>query len=171
MYTVGELRPEYLKLITSAQIIFNHVNDVARSVHNTLAQRPVYEEISKATGVPWQVIGLIHMREGNNHLNQGIRQGLPVDPRFFIHDAIQVISSRQKPDQWDIAGILWFCESFNGFGPRHHGIHTGYLWAGTSFYWRGKYDRDGHWNPTLVDEQVGIATALLMMKSQGIVQF
>jgi hypothetical protein len=43
-----------------------------------------------------------------------------------------------------------------------------YLWAGTQHYVRGKYDRDGHWNATMVDPQLGCAILLrAMMEVDG----
>jgi lysozyme family protein len=47
-------------------------------------------------------------------------------------------------------------ESFNGFGYRAHGVHSPYLWAGTSIYTRSKYDADGDWDPNAIDEQLGV---------------
>src|SRR5262249_48620684 len=48
----------------------------------------------------------------------------------------------------------------NGFGPRAHGIHTGYLWAGTNHYDRGKYVADGVWDASHRDTQLGLIPIL-----------
>jgi lysozyme family protein len=55
---------------------------------------------------------------------------------------------------------------FNGFGPRAHGRHTGYLWSWTNIYTGGKYVADGRWDPDVHDQQCGtvpMMTALLKL--------
>jgi lysozyme family protein len=47
-------------------------------------------------------------------------------------------------------------ELFNGFGPRAHGRHTGYLWSWTNIYDGGKFVADGVWDPARRDEQCGM---------------
>jgi lysozyme family protein len=59
-------------------------------------------------------------------------------------------------------------ELFNGFGPRAHGRHTGYLWSWTNIYTGGKYVADGKWDPDHVDTQCGMVpmmAALLRLDS------
>lgn len=51
-------------------------------------------------------------------------------------------------------------ELFNGFGPRMHGRHTAYLWAGTNIYDGGKYVADGVWSSTAMDTQLGMIPLL-----------
>ncbi len=60
-------------------------------------------------------------------------------------------------------------ELFNGFGPRAHGRHTGYLWSWTNIYTGGKYVADGKWDPDHVDEQCGMVPmmAALLRLSAG----
>jgi lysozyme family protein len=57
---------------------------------------------------------------------------------------------------WTWARACYEGELFNGFGPRGHGRHTGYLWAGTNIYTGGKYVEDGVWDPDAHDRQFGI---------------
>ncbi len=57
---------------------------------------------------------------------------------------------------WTWALACWKAEAWNGFGPRAHGIHSGYLWAGTNHYVRGKYVADGEWDADHVDQQIGV---------------
>jgi len=177
METVGELRPEYLKMIANAVISFDRIADVTRAISNIKAHAQIYQAIATGTGIPWDEIGDIHMREGGNNLGEDLIDGTPCDPATFIPDSIQKIhawfdkTGYQVPAKWDAAERLYLAEKWNGFGPRHHGIHTGYSWATTNFYIKGKYDRNGHWDPNLVDKQVGIASVMLIMREQGIIQF
>ena len=54
-------------------------------------------------------------------------------------------------------------ELFNGFGPRNHGRHTGYLWAGSNIYTGGKYVSDGVWSATTFDSQLGVIPVMRRM--------
>ena len=51
--------------------------------------------------------------------------------------------------------MLFEDELWNGFGPRMHGRHTGYLWGGTTVYDGGKYVEDGKWSAHAIDLQLG----------------
>jgi lysozyme family protein len=65
---------------------------------------------------------------------------------------------------WTWARACYEGELFNGFGVRAHGIHTGYLWAGTNIYARGKYTSDGKWDPAYKDKQLGMIPLMVMMQ-------
>jgi len=64
---------------------------------------------------------------------------------------------------WEIACFKE--ELFNGFGPRMHGRHSGYLWAGSNIYTGGKYIADGPngWSETAVDSQLGVIPIMFRM--------
>src|SRR5258708_35249376 len=57
----------------------------------------------------------------------------------------------------------------NGFGPRAHGRHTGYLWSWTNIYTGGKYVADGKWDADTQDQQCGMVPmmAALLRLSAG----
>jgi Putative peptidoglycan binding domain len=59
--------------------------------------------------------------------------------------------------QWTWPRACYEGELFNGFGPRAHGRHTGYLWSWTNIYTGGKYVADGKWDPDAQDQQCGMA--------------
>lgn len=67
----------------------------------------------------------------------------------------------EKGWTWDRA--CYDGELFNGFGPRNHGRHTGYLWAWSNIYTGGKYVSDGVWSPTTFDQQCGMAPLMMEM--------
>ncbi len=54
---------------------------------------------------------------------------------------------------WPMACYEW--ELWNGFGPRHHGRPSGYVWSGTTIYQGGKYIADGVWSRGTFDKQLG----------------
>lgn len=133
-----------------------------------------YDAGCKATGVPVAWAAASFEREASSRFNLNPAQGWPLDSRseWIPHNG-----PFRGPDAWTNAQVAAYeidgldkvgaanwtwargCyegETFNGFGPRAHGIHTGYLWAGTSLYTRGKYVSDGVWSSTTIDEQLGI---------------
>jgi lysozyme family protein len=81
-------------------------------------------------------------------------------------DAYQIEGLLHKKD-WSPAFVAWLLERFNGFGYRlYHHIPSPYLWGGTIVQTRGKYVRDGHFDPTVMDTQIGgmaILAALMQM--------
>jgi hypothetical protein len=72
----------------------------------------------------------------------------------------------------EVGGINWTWtraayegELYNGFGPRAHGRHTGYLWSWTNIYTGGKYVADGKWDPDHIDEQCGMVPMMAALLS------
>ncbi len=55
------------------------------------------------------------------------------------------------------------CEKYNGLGYAARGIPSPYVWSGTDQYRSGKYVRDGVFDPSVVDRQLGCAGLLLAM--------
>ena len=64
---------------------------------------------------------------------------------------------------WTWPRAMYEGELFNGFGPRNHGKHTGYLWAWSNIYTGGKYVSDGVWDPNAHDQQCGMVPMMLML--------
>ena len=61
---------------------------------------------------------------------------------------------------WDVPQLAFTLERFNGFGYRGKGIPSPYLWGGSSVQKRGKYVRDGVFDPNVMDTQLGAMTVL-----------
>jgi lysozyme family protein len=61
-YSYEALAPEYQRLWDTMKIIRDaaELNRVATKIQ---AHKPVYERVEKATGVPWQLVAVIHLRE------------------------------------------------------------------------------------------------------------
>ena len=141
-----------------------------------------YQAVEKNTGVPWQIIGCLHQREGSGdfstHLHNGdslrartvhVPEGRPIDGNppfeweFSACDAL-AYDNLSGLTGWDnIAIALYRIERFNGLGYRSHGINSPYLWAGTNHYSVGKFDADSHFDPTEVDQQPGCAGLLKLL--------
>lgn len=64
---------------------------------------------------------------------------------------------------WSWALCCYYGELFNGFGYRSKGIPSPYLWGGTTIQRRGKYVRDGVYDGTVMDTQLGIIPIMKRM--------
>lgn len=147
------------------------------------ASRARYEAVAKATGVPWDVIGVIHYRESS------------LDFRGVLHNGQKIIGTGKKTTlvpkgrgpfstweeaaidalmnagpkigqnkDWSIAGTLDALERYNGLGYRSRGLPSPYLWAGTDQYVKGKFVADGKFDPNHVDQQLGVAALLMKLR-------
>lgn len=137
-----------------------------------------YQDIERATNVPWFIIAVIHGMECgfdfSTHLHNGDSlkhrtiqepKGRPTrgEPPFpFLVSAIDALQYDHFTSwrEWDVPGICYKLESYNGWGYRGHHINSPYLWSFSNNYERGKYVSDGHWDPDAVSKQVGAMVAL-----------
>lgn len=138
--------------------------------------------------IPPVVIFCLHMREADNNFRTNLGQGdsllhrtvhvprgrIPnVEPPYTweqaAQDALFVTDHMDKHDWTHIQSALDTAESYNGFGYRRYGIPSPYLFSGTSVYKRGKFSGDGHFSPTMVDQQLGCVAVWKKMQQHGIV--
>jgi hypothetical protein len=125
-------------------------------------------------------------RESNNRFDTYLGNGDPLH-----HKSVHVPRNRGPFQTWEagavdalvydhIAGIddwswtraCYEWETWNGFGYRAHGLHSAYLWAGTSIYTRGRYAGDGNFHPHEQDTQLGtVAIAAALIKLDPSLQF
>lgn len=172
------LLPEYIKLLATMKVNSDRVSEV-----NSWAAKltgplywPRYEQVAMLTGVPAELIAALDYRESSASPRCALGQGDPwseVSKHYPVGcgpfnswvDAAVYYMHREHMDdathEWSWPYICWKAEAWNGFGPRDHGIHTGYLWAGTNHYLRGKYVADGKWDAGFVDGQLGAIPLML----------
>lgn len=154
--------------------------EIDRAARRILAVKARYQTVSAATGVPWFLIGLLHMREADlsfsTHLHNGDslkrrtvhvpagRPKSPEPPYSWEESAIDALryDRLDKVESWILERIAFQAEGYNGFGPRFRGKASGYLWAGSNVYTGGKFLADGveHWDPDYRDRQLGIMPML-----------
>lgn len=191
--TFDECRAEYAALWHDCELRDERRRTVESTAKKIIANRPRYEFVSKATGVPWFVIGLIHQMECElsfkKHLHNGnpmfSKDGRPirttdesknrpavwpapqgVDP--WNHSAIDALTMPGKEfdkiTDWSIERIAYCLELYNGFGYRlYRGINSPYLWSYTNHYTSGKYVADKVWSKTAVSGQSGALAILKAM--------
>lgn len=170
--------PDFAYLWNTCTIREEKESAVIGACQKILANKSRYETIAKATGVPWQVVAVIHKMESNCNFATHLHNGDPLSAR-----TIQVPAGRPKTGNppftfeesaidalgydgatgikvWDIVTTLKFLERYNGLGYRKHGIYSPYLWSYTNHYTKGKYVADGKWDEEAISQQCGAAAIL-----------
>jgi lysozyme family protein len=144
------------------------------------ASRAQFAAVSQVTGVPVVWLAATLEREASGRLTSYLGNGQSLHRRTTIVpkgrgpfatwsagaiDALKLLHLDQVAGRegWTLESACYHWEAWNGFGPRARGIHTGYLWAGTDHYARGKYVSDGRWDPHFADPQLGCVPLYLAM--------
>jgi lysozyme family protein len=138
-----------------------------------------YQAVQARTGVPWYVTAVIHERECSQNWAGSLAQGDPWN-RVSVHvpagrgpfasweacayDALANCAPYAARNRdWSIGGALTKLEEYNGLGYAARGRPSPYIWSGTNQYVSGKYVRDGVYDPSAVDSQLGCAGLLMAM--------
>ena len=164
-----------LKRFKNAKLTRDASGPASRLVSSKLR----YLAVSVKTGVPWFVIAVIHERESSQNWMCSLAQGdrwdresvhVPVGRGPFksweeaaVDALLNCAPYLGKRKDWSLAGILVGLEMYNGTGYANKGEPSPYLWAGTDQYRSGKYVRDGVYDPTAVDRQLGCVALFLAM--------
>jgi lysozyme family protein len=170
----SSLAPEYANLLSLCHVQREAAAEQAAT--RLLKDKAIYTTVAVQTGVPSAFIMALNERESSGNLKTYLGNGEPLnrvthlvpkgrgpfpDWQSGAIDAIRYDHLNDGSVPWTMVGGCYRGEDWNGFGPRAHGIHTGYLWAGTNIYTRGKYVADGVWDPNHVDTQLGVIPVLL----------
>jgi lysozyme family protein len=173
------------KLKAANQVRWTHCNVLSEwlRVLDSVAHRLVnaksrYESVRTASGVPWQVVAVIHQRESAQSWLASLAQGDPWS-RPSIHqphrpafssweaaaeDALEVCPPHAAQwGDWSIGGALTLLEQYNGLGYANLNRPSPYIWSATNEYLSGKYTSDGHYDPHAIDQQAGCAALLIRM--------
>ena len=174
------LLPEYVDLWDRLSIHSDRRPQAIVAANRILQQRPRYEAVAQEIGVPWFVVGLIHMMEADGdfdtHLHNGdpltartrrVPRGRPsgaTPPFSWEESAVDALRLKRldKITDWSVERIACELERFNGWGYRLHHPTTlsPYLWSGSQHYARGKYVADGVWSSTAISQQIGAMVIL-----------
>lgn len=138
-----------------------------------------YQAVSDKTGVPWEVIGVIHEREASGKWDTYLGNGQPLSRKTTkvpagrgpfasweegAIDALKNCGSKPATNtDWSIGGTLTELEQYNGLGYANRGVPSPYIWSGTDQYSKGKYTGDHVYDPNAVDQQLGCAGLLRFM--------
>ena len=172
--------PEYQQLWDTTHVIRDDL-ELSRLAGKLISNKEEYQKVELQTGVPWQMIAVIHVREAGEQdvgrwlcvLHNGERiigtgrktRLVPVGRGPFQDwvsaaiDALQ-LQGFHKITDWSVARVLWALEPFNGYGYRNKGLRSPYLWASTNHQQLGKYVADGVFDAHVMDSQIGCAALL-----------
>lgn len=144
-----------------------------------VAAKERYQSVSKGTGIPWPFIAVTHQRESSQNWSRSLAQGDPWNKKSThvpagrgpfnsweeaAYDAlVNCAPHAARNKDWSIGGLLTLLERYNGVGYVNRGLPSPYLWSGTDQYSRGKYVRDGVFDPNEVDKQLGCAGLIMAM--------
>lgn len=163
--------------------LFTRSTAINAQAAKIIANRSRYELVSKATGVPWDVIGVIHYRESSGDFRGVLHNGQKIIgtgkkttlvPKgrgpfsTWEEAAIDALANCHphlaRNKDWSIGTTLDKLEAYNGLGYRKKDLASPYLWAGTNQYAKGKYVADGKFDPNHVDQQLGVAALLMKIR-------
>jgi lysozyme family protein len=156
----------------------NHRRQIARFERVFAQNRARYEAVSRATGVPPQLVAAIHYRESSmnfgTYLHQGDRLGRPAQrhprdiPVFHRWEDAAIHALKQKDgvrralgitaNTTNPAALATFAERYNGLGYHNRGKASPYVWAGTNIYTGGRYVADRQYDPNSWDRRPGVMT-------------
>jgi lysozyme family protein len=171
----SEIWPRYAKYIDSMVINASRVPDFEAEAKVAIANKPTYQAIEKATGVPWAMLAVIHRRDANFGTYFGNGQSLSrpttevpagrgpfTGPNAFYDGALDAIKIEGWGSviDWRLEKQLYYCLLFNGVGSEAWGHPSSYVWGDTNIQLPGKWIRDGVWSSTVMDTQPGCAPLL-----------
>ena len=171
------LSREYREIFTHAAIRPERAAEVARLARRINAAGPMarYQAVSRSTGVPAHVVGILHCLECGLDFSRHLHNGDPLtgrtvraprgrpasgEPPFAWEDSAADALGQHHLDAWEdwsVAGIAYVLERYNGFGYRlrRPPAPSPYLWSFTTAYVSGKYLADHVWSQEAVSRQCG----------------
>lgn len=186
-YMPAQYRGEYKRLWDSMERRYlkgQTEGALAWTINYIKTHKDQYIEAQAYTGVPWQIIGAIHMREAGGDFSKQILNGQSWTKRTtwvpkgygpwenWIESCLTAFKIKQLPKEWTIENTLYFAERFNGMGYRLASKKkvvgfSPYLWAFTQHYKGGYYISDGKFSSSAVAKGVGFAVILKGLGFQG----
>lgn len=183
-YSFSSVSDEYRDLWSKMKVIkVSEARAQARKVCASPAKER-YKNVERRTGVPWFVVGCLHMRESNANFNTWLHNGDPmrkngraiqtvhvpkgrppdpnVDWETGAVDALVTVEHLDEIKNWGPEHVAYAAEKFNGFGYRHpmRDIPSPYLWGGTNVQKPGKFVADGVYDKNVMDPQIGAMAVL-----------
>jgi lysozyme family protein len=170
-------RAGYLNMWRSMVLRADRDSAISSAARRIIANRTRYRAVEMRTGVPWFLQGILHMRESSNNFAGVLHNGeriigtgrltklVPAGRGPFetwedsAVDALQ-LKGLHKIKEWTVERCGYEAERFNGFGYMSKRVNSPYLWAGSNHYTAGKYVRDGVYDSSHVDTQLGVMPVL-----------
>ncbi len=185
------LAAEYRELFHGSPIRPERAAETARLARRlaATASKVRYAAVGARLGVPWHVVGILHLLESGGDFTRHLHNGDPLAGRT-VHVPKGRPTAGQPPfsweesavdalalagldawNDWSLAGTAYVFEGYNGFGYRRRrpAIHSPYLWSFTTAYVSGKFVADGVWSATATSRQCGAMALLRALIEAGLV--
>lgn len=149
---------------------------IAYYIQKLVRGMKAYKQASVLTGIPWQIIGVLHGLEGQFDFSRQVFNGekwnqkTTIVPKnkgpweSWLESTEDALRDTDTISTWGVMDTAHFFESWNGMGYYNKGIYTPYLWSYLAPYAQqggGKYVSDGKFDRNAVSKQVGAITQLL----------
>jgi lysozyme family protein len=181
-YRFERLQGDYARLWAGMRVV--KTTEAIAQARKIIAAKPRYKDVERLTGVPWFVVGALHMRESGGSFTTWLHNGDPMrrdgHPVRTVHvpadrppdpavnweqgarDALVTCEHLDEIRQWSPERVAYAAELYNGFGYRNprRNIPSPYLWGGTSVQKRGKFTADDDYDPNEMDPQLGVMAVL-----------
>jgi lysozyme family protein len=148
---------------------------VRAAAKRILGYKDRYLEVEKDTGVPWWLVGVLHLRESNLNFRTQLAQGDPLNRRSTrvprgrgpfstwregAYDALVTLKGLNRVQDWRLEKAIYHAERYNGLGYHWRGLASPYIWAGSTVQQAGKFVADGKFSATVWDQQLGCAAVI-----------
>lgn len=140
------------------------------------ANKARYDTVAKEADVPAALVAALHWRESSANFGTYLHQGDPLGkppvhwptdiPTFHKWEdaAVHALGlKRSKAAELamtyvskDIVKMATYAELYNGLGYHNKSLTSPYVYSGTNRYTKGKYVKDGVFDPDFVDAQLGV---------------
>ena len=183
------LRQTYQRMFELTEIRPARAKAVDAWCDKILLQKSRYQTIAAALGIPWHFIAAVHMRESGLNFKKHLHNGDPLTARTLqvpagrpktgsppftfeqsASDAL-IYEGLDKWQDWSLPGTLYKLEAYNGWGYHNRKLVSPYLWSFSQHFERGKFIKDGVFDPKALDEQCGTATLLRRQSERQEIQF
>ncbi len=146
-----DLRGEYANLCRGMEVRPERAAAVERIATRLIGLKPHYQEVARATGVPWFIISLLHERESGADFTTHLHNGDPLTARTrhvpagrpetgsppFSWEASAIDALTMPPHSlhlvrsWTMERACYEIEKYNGFGYRQFHVNSpySYLWS------------------------------------------
>jgi uncharacterized protein (TIGR02594 family) len=177
-YNFEELREEYQGHFDECKVLKRREAALDKIIERMEGDRERYAYLEDRLGIPWYFIALIHERESSGRFDRHLHNGDPLTaptvnyppnrppdggPDFTWEESAEDALKLKDLDEWqewNVPGMLYQLEKYNGFGYRRYEVPSPYLWSFTSLYEGGKYVRDHVFDQEAMDKQAGTAALL-----------
>lgn len=176
----ADVWPRYAKYWDAMVINAARVPEFTKEAQFAIAHKTTYQDIEKATGVPWAMLATLHRRESDANFNAYLGNGQSLahrttivpkgrgpftGPDAFVDGGVDAVNQEGWGyiSNWPIELQLYKAMLFNGPGYEMRGLPSPYVWGGTNIQKPGKFVADHEFNARVMDPQPGCAPLLFMI--------